>query len=180
MDFFSEPELILRFYKTGLRNIISVQVVSSFSNVVLNMSSATNVSSMQAPFVPKTFLCISALRFLHTSENYYCQMQVKVVHPLGEMGSVARQGILSHYFSLARPHLGYWKASLTTMGGLELDDLYCPFQPRPFCMLLRKNPVNSKSWGKKIEITISDDKRRSIFAQGLNESALKSTPKNGR
>lgn len=37
LEFFSESELILRFYKTELRNIISVQPVSSFSNVVLNM-----------------------------------------------------------------------------------------------------------------------------------------------
>lgn len=123
LEFFSEPELTLRFYKTEVRNIISVQMVSSFSNAVLNMWSAANVSSTQAPFAPKTFLCISALRFLHMSENYYCQMQVKVMHPLGEMSSVARQGVLSLYFALVKPHLGYWKASLTMMGGLQLGDL---------------------------------------------------------
>lgn len=81
LGFFSEPGLIFRIYKPELRHIISVQVVSSFPGVILNMWSASNFSSTHALFATKAFPCISAFRFLHMSENYYCQMQVEVYAP---------------------------------------------------------------------------------------------------
>ena len=37
--------------------------------------------------------------------------------------------------------LGWWKMSLLMAGGLEPDDLYGPFQPKPFCDSMIRSQV---------------------------------------
>ena len=43
---------------------------------------------------------------------------------------------------VALGNLVWWLATLHKAGGLKLNDLYCPFQPRPFCDSMKIKPFS--------------------------------------